>query len=149
MAKQALTLDGSEELQRLLKQLPGKANKRFWQSVARAGAKPIIESARSKVPKKEGDLKRAIKYKNHRRSFGGSVSVGKGKDGWKQRMKAKVLAFGAKKPRITKAGAFRGDIKRPIRDFIKEAGEDSSREALAIMSRDSKKFLEREIKKLL
>jgi HK97 gp10 family phage protein len=149
MAKQALTLDGSEELQRLLKQLPGRANKRFWQSVARAGAKPIIDSARSKVPVKEGDLKRAIKYKNSKKTFGGAVSVGKGKEGWKQRMKAKVLAFGAKKDRKRKTRGSTGNIKNPTRDFIKEAGNDSSREALAIMSRDSKKFLEREIKKLL
>ena len=144
-------LIGDKELQRLLQQLPSEVGKkRIWRAVARAGAKPIIESARSKVPKVTGNLKRAIKYKNYSRAveiLGGYVSINK-KD-WKERIKGVVLAKGAKKDRTRKNGGSTGNIKQPIRDFIKEAAEDSGIESIAAMERKIIPAIQKEIKKLL
>ena len=142
-------LIGDEKLKSALRKLPAKANKSFWRKQARKAAKPIVQSARSKVPAKEGDLKRAIKYKDSRKYFGGFVAVDAKKDRGKQLMKGKVLAFGAEEERRQKTGKSTGNIKRPIRDFIKEAAEDSGIEAMAILEKSALSDLEREIKKLL
>lgn len=150
MSKQTIQLVGDVNLQRILKQLPEKANARVIKSAARAGSRPIIESARSKVPVKSGDLKRSIKFitSKSKKWPGGFVVVDVKKDRGFNFMKGKVHAFGAKNDRRHKSGKSVGNIKKPIRDFIKEAAEDSGIEAVAIVQENLVKFLDREIQKL-
>jgi len=151
MAKNRTQLIGDENLTKLIKQLPKfSAQRRVWRGIARSGSKPIIDSARSKVPVRLGNLKKSIKYKNYSTRFfnglGGYVYVkatGKMPSGAKfnNPAKASVLIHGR--------NSSKGDIKNRSRDFIREAGEDSKIEVLADMERNAKKFLEREIKKLI
>ena len=145
----AAQLIGDKKLMAALDRLPDKAQRGFWRKQARKGARPIIQSARSKVSVKEGELKRAIKYKDSRRYFGGFVAVDRKRNRGKESMKGSVLAFGAKEERRHKSGKSTGNIKRPIRDFIKEAAEDSGIEAMAIMEKSALSDLEKEIAKLL
>jgi hypothetical protein len=147
-------LIGDKKLRNLLELLPSKAaNKRVWNSIARAAAKPIVESAKSKVNRKSGDLKRAIKYKSYRRALGGYVAVNTKKRNdhkWFTNKKlATVLAFGAKKERVRKSGGKTGDIETPIRDFIKEAGKENAIEVHHFMQKKAIESIQREIKKLL
>lgn len=60
MADSGFKIDGLDELQRKLKTLPGKVQKKLLRSAVTAGAKPIVNAAKAKAPKRTGTLELSI-----------------------------------------------------------------------------------------
>ena len=146
MAGATAKLIGEEKLLRLINRLPGNASKRrIWRSTARAAGNPIVKHARLKVPVKEGDLKRSIKYRNFSSSVlggrGGYVGISHKSNSktFTNPAKASVLVHNRKK----------NPLKKTHKNFITEAAREKMSESTALMEKRMQKFLEREIRKLL
>ena len=145
MAKPGLRLDGSEELKKLLKQLPIKAkDKRFWRVAARGASNPIVRAIKAKVPVDRGDLKKSVKYRNYSNNVlggrGGYIKF----DHWSKSntmtnpAKAEILVNNRKtKP-----------LEKTYSNFMDDAVKQSGNESLKMMEKRSVKWLQTVIKKL-
>lgn len=66
-----LKIEGYTEAKRILDELPNTMQKRMLSAALRASAKPMLQSARSKVPVRTGKLKkqlRTVRYKDRNAS---------------------------------------------------------------------------------
>lgn len=60
MPSSGFKVEGLEELQRKLKTLPGKVQKKLLRSAVTAGAKPIVAAAKAGAPERTGTVKLSI-----------------------------------------------------------------------------------------
>lgn len=128
-----LKIDGLNELERALKQLPGAVSKRLMSNATRSGAAVIAREARKLVPKKTGVLRKNIKVKRHRKRTKTSVaySIGWGKDGYYGRF----LELGTR--------------YQPARPHLRPALDNNKREAIEKIRKILWRGIQRESRKYL
>ena len=83
-AETTIQLDGAKELEKKLKELGAKAERKAYNQALRAGCKPIQAAAKSKVPVDSGDLKRSIKVRAGKRRRGMREVAVQTDQGWYQ-----------------------------------------------------------------
>ena len=70
-----LTLEGAKELDRKLRELPKRLEKKILRTALRAGMRPIHTAAQQNAPVEKGQLKRSIKLRAIKRNRKGFVGV--------------------------------------------------------------------------
>ena len=129
-------IKGGKELDRALKQLGPKFEKRIAKSAVRAGANVIAKEARLNVPEDSGTLKKSIKVVARSKRVGDAVASVVTRSGKKWRSKgmdawyAPLIEFGTK--------------NRPATPFLRTALDSKVAEAIKAMS----KQIQKRIKKL-
>lgn len=144
-------LIGDKELMNLIKKLPKmSAQRRVWRGIARSGSRPIIKEVRRRMPIDQGNMKRSVRYKNYSTKYfngmGGTVKVkqtGKMPPGvnFSNPAKASVLTNGR--------NSSKGDIRNKYENWFEEAGQTQGPFVVSAMTQKARKFIEKEIKKLL
>ena len=76
MAQPTISLSGDKKLDRALKAMGPKLTKKILRKAVRRAAKPVLTTARARVPIDEGDLKRSLKIRAMKRSRRNRFRVG-------------------------------------------------------------------------
>jgi len=146
-------LIGGKELEEVLKKLPEKVNKRILNSAARLAAKPLIKSARRKVPKRTRNLEKSIGTRIKGRTGNQSVAMigpqtGKRRryDGWY----AHFVEFGVSGISRKKKKRYRVDVaaKPFMRPAYDETKGEMQKEYGNYVGKVTQKFLEKEAEKM-
>jgi HK97 gp10 family phage protein len=137
---------GLRELRRDLKRLPKLIRNRVLHSALRAAAKPIVDSARARVPVKSGLIRRSIvvrKTKKQYRTSRAQVSIGVEKG---RRTK------GSKKVDFSDPFYWRfvefGTIHQAAQPFLRPAIDAQKFATFEIFKKALKKGIEREARRL-
>lgn len=152
-------IDGLKDLERYLKQLPEEIQKRPLRSAVSAGAKVILDEAKSRVPVDTGNLRKSLyRYRSRRDSPKGKetflVGVRKGKAQYAN------TAYNRRKGRVGKTYITQGEAyywrflefgtsKIQAKRFIRDSFEQKKREAVDTMKTMLLKSIELQAKKLV
>ena len=108
-----IKVEGFEQAKQLLDQLPNDMQRRILLAALRSSARPMLQAARSKVPKKSGELKKQLRIIRHKDRNGSPTEVAvavkpvfsktKKKDGVNQYY-GKFIHEGTSDPRVSRKG---------------------------------------------
>ena len=140
-----MKLEGARQLQRLLRTLPGKAQRRVFKKAHKEAGKVIVKAAKARVPKRAGLLKKSLfaHAKRLRRDNNIMAVI----IGPRRRFHG---TFEGKETTASKYAHLveKGSATMPARPFLRPALASSSGEALRVLGVETGKGITKEALKL-
>jgi len=151
--KMTIHTDGFNELDRALKKLPDKMQKRVLRTSIAAGARVVVKAAKRNVEVDHGDLKKSIRVRTFKPTENGAEAIAtvSGKASWR----AHFIEFGTRRHAVGKGsdldrGKQYGLIvsgTRPKR-FMSPAFNSTQDEQLKAIGKALMRGIEREVNRL-
>lgn len=148
--KMVVTTDGFDELDRILKTLPDKMQRRVLRTSVAAGARVVSKAARNMVPRQSGHLRKSIRIRTFKPGIHGAEAVA-----YAGAWYAHFIEFGTKRHAVGKGsdldrGKQYGLVVEGVRQkrFMSPAFNSTTGEQLKAIGAAIMKGIEREINKV-
>lgn len=127
-------IEGMEELDKALRRLPDRVQKRVLKTALRAGARVIVKDAKNRVPVDSGTLKKSIKVVSGKSKKGpqatARVFVTTGREAWYSHL----IEFGT--------------VKKAARPFLRPAFDSTQTEQIQAIGKKLAAGIEKEADKV-